>query len=141
LNKKIHKLTYEPDYNFRLIGISSHENDYRLSWALNQLLCLDLAKTSDYQVAENADENTIGFSCYSFDDDDTFLQYRLISNRCDNGFLLDEHKNIDYVLKVSGEIGPDTINQLVKKIRANSIVSLAFEIEVDKLKAKKKLLH
>ena len=35
------------EYDFLLIGISCHEKDYRLSWALNQNLSLQLIKEKE----------------------------------------------------------------------------------------------
>ena len=33
--KKVHKLKIDTQFPFQIIGISSHENDYRLIWAVN----------------------------------------------------------------------------------------------------------
>jgi len=48
MKKRLHKLAVEPDYRFFLIGISSHENDYHLCWAINQKLNLNLQKRANY---------------------------------------------------------------------------------------------
>ena len=40
-----HFLENDFEYTFQLIGISCHEKDYRLCWAINQKLALNLKKT------------------------------------------------------------------------------------------------
>ena len=50
--RKIHKLTEKKHLDFTLIGIASSENDYRLSWILNNTFELQLSKTSNLEVFE-----------------------------------------------------------------------------------------
>ena len=47
------------EYDFLLIGISCHEKDYRISWALNQNLSLQLVKDKeDIEVLINKTNET-----------------------------------------------------------------------------------
>ena len=48
--KKIHKLAFDFESDFKLIGIASHENDYRLSWAINKSLNIDFIKADDLLI-------------------------------------------------------------------------------------------
>lgn len=80
------------------------------------------------------------FSMYQFTDTETCLHYNLIANRCDNGFLLEEMKNIDYVLKISGDAGKNFPGQMVNKLKKIEIITTAFEIDLASLKSRKKLL-
>jgi len=50
VKKKKHKLTFQLDFNFFLIGISSSENDYRLSWEMNKKLIISLRKGTDHVI-------------------------------------------------------------------------------------------
>lgn len=128
----------EESFDFILIGISSHENDYRLSWALNTALKINLAKKENLQVANKKHSEFQEFSLFAHQGGTGYQQYNLISNRCDNGFLLEEFKNIDFLLQVSGS--PLAKQDLMNTIKTIEIVTLAFEIDPRKVKNKKALL-
>ena len=138
MKKKVHKLIYEPNEHFVLIGIVSHENDYKLSWALNEYLKLKFAKTESLIISQpKLDENPV-FSVFTYHDHE--YQYFLIANKSENGFLIPELKNVDFILKISGEVKTDFISDLVTKIKKMEFVSTAFKIEDISPKASKNLL-
>lgn len=123
---------------YKLLGISSHENDYRLSWALNRKLGLKFRKTDNLIPARgNADKE---FSVFKSEWNNKSLNINLISNRCPDGFLIKEMKNIDFVLQVFGEINQADFDKIVAKIKTIDLVSAVFEISPDKLKKRGNLL-
>jgi len=138
--KDVHKLSPETGIAPILLGISSHENDYRLSWALNENLGFRFTKTENHKSFNQRLSETQEFSTYSFTDDENSNTYRLISNRCDNGFLLDELKNIDFLLLIEpGEAICDT-KELMANVRSVPFISAVFSIDINALKNKKRLL-
>lgn len=139
MKKKVHKLDYKPEFNFFVAGISSHENDYRLSWALNQHLCIKLTRAENVAVTTKLKEQQV-FSLFTCTDPETLFTYNLVSNRCDNGFLVEEHRNIDFLLQVHGHISEILRNELIEKIKSIPVVNTAFEIDINLLKSKQKLL-
>ena len=56
------------------------------------------------------------FSLYRYYDEETYLDYHLIANRCEDGFLLEELKNIDYFLRISGDCEDDFTERLLVKL-------------------------
>lgn len=140
MTKKSHKLIVEDDFHFFLVGISSHENDYRLSWAINTHLKMALKRADNLQIHNPRIKQDQEFSLYQFTDLEKVLHYNLIANRCDNGFLLEEMKNIDYVLKITGDASKNFSEQLVNKLKKIDIITTAFEIDPSELKSRKKLL-
>ena len=138
--KKIHTLKEKESYNFGLIGISSPENDYRISWILNNTMGYRLVKQEDLEVYHKRLEDTQAFHQFRYNDEETLLLYRLISNRCENGYLLEEMSNIDYLIQVSGEFNEKFIGVLVKKLNTLKEVTLAFPVDPATLKSRKKLL-
>jgi hypothetical protein len=140
LIKKLHKLVVEDDFHFLLIGISSHENDYRVSWAINTYLKMALKRAENLQIHNPRTGNDQEFSLYQYSDPETQLHYDLFSNLCDNGFFLEEMKNIDYLLKISGDYNKTFPVQLVNKLKKIDILTTAFEIDPLTLKSKKKLI-
>lgn len=125
--RKVHKLKFEEDKDFKVIAIASHENDYRLGWAINQNLNLNFVKTKDLLLSS---EPRIEFSRFACLDKNSEIELELISNKSESGFLLKNHKNIDFIVKVASE--QSEINQyvlsLIKKIRAIDLVITAFEL-------------
>ncbi|MFC2117486.1 IPExxxVDY family protein [Bacteroidota bacterium] len=140
MSKKVHKLEFRPDYDFSLIGISSHENDYRISWGLNNCLNLKFIKNKDLEIIDNNYPEPQKFSQFSYEDEESMLCYKLIANRCSDGFLIGEMKNIDYFLIIIGETNKSFFDQFIKKIISLSMVIMAFEIDPLSLKSKQKLL-
>jgi hypothetical protein len=141
MTRKIHKLTEKEDYPFRLAGISSAENDYRLCWSLNQILGINLVKTSNLEIFHKRLDGKQAFSQFEYFDEETLLQYRLISNRSINGYLLEEMTNLDYLLQITGDINEGWMEILVKKLNGMEGIILAFPIDPTTLKSRKKLLQ
>jgi len=138
--RDVHKLSSEPMVSLILFGISSHENDYRLSWAMNEHLGFKLTRTDNLQSFNqrlNVDQE---FSNYFFTDQESMNTYRLISNRCDNGFLLEELKNIDYLLLIEPNDEVFKISDVITKIKSIPFVAAIFPIEISSLKNKKRIL-
>jgi len=110
---------------FTVIGISSHENDYRLSWSINEQLGYKLSKGDNLVTATGKE-----FTCFIHEDDKQ--RFMLISNRCDNGFLLEKHKNFDFILKLDGELNEAEISTKLSNLRKVSLVSAVFPIPVNR---------
>ncbi len=127
--KKIHKLAFDFESNFKLIGIASHENDYRLSWAINKSLNIDFIRTDDFIINHPKHKIETPYSMYTYFDEDGLISYHLISNKSDKGFLLPHMTNIDFVLKVSEETDEDQLNNMLKQLKKIDIIITAFFIE------------
>lgn len=134
--KKIHKLSFEQDGDFSFIGIASHENDYRLSWAINKCLGFDLVKVDDVIVNHTKHKLEIAYSMYSYSDENNYIDYNLISNKSEKGFLIPGMKNIDFVLRISGTPDVELLNEVVKGLKKTDIIITAFILEElpDKIK-------
>lgn len=137
--KKVHKLTEKEDYRFRLAGISSAENDYKLSWSLNQILGINLVRINNLEVYHKRLDGKQAFSQFEYSDEETLIQYRLISNRSINGFLLEEMTNLDYLLQISGDTDDGWLESLIEKINNIDGIILAFPLDPNTLKSRKKL--
>ncbi len=137
--KKI-KLTYNPDYKFVLIGISSHENDYKLAWSINNDLNLNLSKKEDISIFNKKYSETQNFSVFSHDDETNLTLYNLISNRCENGFLIQEYNKFDYFLQIYGELTDFDIKELLNKLKLNNNIIIAGKLDLSKIKSIGKLI-
>ncbi len=127
--RKVHKLKgFQPE-SFRVICIASHQNHYRLSWALNKVLNVQFQKAADLIIKLNKTNVEQHFSKYYFQDNTLSLTYHLISNKCEQGYLLKELPNIDFFLKIEGDIEGDFLRNLIDKIKGLDIVITAFELQ------------
>lgn len=127
--RKIHKLKgFQPEH-FKVICIACHQNHYRLSWALNKALNIQLQKSEDLLIKHNKANIDQSFSKYTFQDKNFHLTYHLISNKCEQGYLLKELPNIDFFLKISGRIEDDFVPEVINKIKGLEIVITAFELK------------
>lgn len=134
-------LEEEFDFDFKLLGISSHVKDYRLCWAVNKSLDLDLIKLEDEIIIGNKNnENQSTFSIYYYLDEDSEIEFELISNRHEHGYLIPELKSADYFLKV-GEYYSQSMEDLISQLRKTNLINMAFEIDVDTLRSKQNLLY
>jgi len=140
MSKKVHKLNDNESYDFGLIGIASPENDYRISWTINNTLGFRLVRQDDLEIWHKLLDDPQSFSQFRYNDDDSLLSYRLIANKCENGYLLEEMTNVDFLIQVMGETDRNFIDNLIKKLNALEGISLAFLLDPSILKSRKKLL-
>jgi len=134
------KLEIEYDYDFVLIGICSHEKDYRICWALNNKLGFDLKKTEELEIKEKKLAEPSLFSMYAYENAEQYTAYYVIANRSQNGLLVPEQKQVDYFLVVKGTMTDEQVDELVKQLRETSLVLTAYEIDPNQLKSKQNLL-
>lgn len=128
------KLNYEPDNEFLLLGLVSYERDYRISWDINQNLNLDLIRTDDHTLKLRSSSKEMNFSCFFFEDEDTYLNYKLLANRSEEGYLLEELKNIDYLIVVTGEYDSHFADSLRQSLRKLETIQNCFVLDPRKIK-------
>ncbi len=134
-----HKLLFEDDFSFDLIGICSSNADYRLSWAINRALSLALVKDADLNVRLRTDEDHL-FSFYSFFDEDEHIEYYLIKNLSDNFLkLIPEQNQIDYFLVIKNNFTFE-VSDLIQKLKEVDIILAAFPFDPNSLKSKGNLV-
>ena len=132
-------LDFEEDYNFDLIGICSHVKDYRLVWELNQSLGLDFAREENYDLNIKGERQS--HSYFEYSDDENSLQYSLINNKCESGYLIPEEKNCDYLLVIKGGYLIDEMREeLLKGVAQLKHVLTTYFVDVNTLKSKENLL-
>ena len=156
-------LNIEEDYDFGLIGISAHDKDYRISWAINNILELELSKQESLEIIRKKSEPSY-FSLFTFYKEDDYREYAVITNlsenktlavnkdtlfsfeqvdstsQSENDFIIPELKNIDFFLIIRGEITANELNELIKKIKKLEMVLTAKAFDARKLKSKKNLI-
>lgn len=138
--KKTLKLKIENKINFRIIGISSHENDYRLVWSVNETLNMQFLRIGNLVVHHPRLKEELEFSRYLFDNEDHYLKFYLINNHNPDGYLFPELKNLDFIIQVIGDISTAELKELEKKLKTVDVVSTAFILDPGKIKGITELL-
>jgi hypothetical protein len=123
-------------FDFDLIGISTNIPDYQLVAKINAILHIDLErKREDYTLSLNGLEGK-KFRWYSYLPSEEDLEIYLIVNRGENGFLVEEIKQMNSFLLIFGELNYLKINEIAQKIQGIPQVISSSNLEIDKLKSK-----
>lgn len=131
------KLDVEYDFDFILFGISCHEKDYRLCWALNLELGVNLYRDEeDICIYHSEMESSHPVFFYHNEEDNAF--YSLLKNRSNNGFVIPELPQIDYFFKVEDFMEDES--EILKSLRQLKWVNAAYKIGVHELKSKENLI-
>ena len=132
-----HTLEIEDEYDFEIIGVSSHEKDYRLAWSLNKTLGWRLVRIEDAVVEGKRSTTHHARFRWTHPIDQTV--FTLIDNKTPEGTFMPELIQFDYLLKIE-QPSESVMKKLQSGLRNTDFV-LAFQRqEVDKLKHKDILL-
>lgn len=135
-----YSLDEEYDFDFELLGISCHEKDYRLCWALNHALNISLAKEeNDIEVIIKKNNRCSLHSMFTYFDEELETEYRLIANRSTLGVLIPEKAQADYLLMIT-ENSECTIDEIRSKVNEIPFVLTSFVVDVESLKSKENLI-
>ncbi len=129
-----HLLEVTFDYEFDLIGISCHLRDYRLCWELNRLLELNLSRD---EIGAETESGV--FALYSDECPETRTIINLLVNRGENGLLIPELRQADYLLMLRENARWED-DELVDIIKGHPQILTAFSIDPNGLKSKENLL-
>ena len=123
--RKVHQLKHEEE-PYQLLAVACHEPDYRVSWILNQAFSLNLARTTNLQVTDARSGDRMEFSRFTFEDENRMISWFLLSNHTENAFFAPELKNIDFFLRLSGEINPGTLKEILDTLKKTPGILTAF---------------
>lgn len=137
---KKHKLELAIEEDFCLLGLVSDEADYKLSWMINRSLAMNFEKEDDLQLFHPKLKEEQIFSLFSYYDDTAMITFRIIKNRAENGYYLDELKHIDYLIHIQGEIDAARISGFMHSVSALEPVRLCVPSDLTRIKNKERLL-
>ncbi|MES1223463.1 MAG: IPExxxVDY family protein [Bacteroidota bacterium] len=136
----IKKLSIDDDYDFSLVGISSHSKDYRLCWSVNNQLGTAFVKKEDLKVELVKSHEISLFSFYEHEDEENFNMQYIIANNGTSGMLLPEHRNLDYFWMIKGNFTKQNMRDLLEKLSKVEAVITCLEMDVATLKSKQNLI-
>jgi hypothetical protein len=135
-----YKLEVDYEYDFVLVGISSHEKPHRVAWGVNQALELDLARTESYMISLKKTEPVSEFTRFTWDHPDFEATYTLLSNKGTHGLLVPEQHQADYFLLAQGPFTGEDETAIIAGLRSVSFVLMAYRIDPQVLKSKQNLI-
>lgn len=140
MGKKKHKLDLAIEEDFCLLGVVADEPDYKLCWMINQALDMNFEKQEELLLYHRKLNDEQVFSLFSYHDNDSLITFRLIKNRCENGYFLEELKNIDYLIHIQGEINTIRISNFMLSVGALEPVRMCVPSDLSRIKNKERLL-
>lgn len=133
-------LDIEYDFDFILLGISCHEKDYRISWALREKLDIDLCRGEDIVISSKKNNESGSYTVYEFLNEDNDSGMFLVSNRSESSWLIPEQRSVDYFFIARGAFDQENQEEMIRKIREIPFVLAVFPINPDSLKSKQNLI-
>ncbi len=154
---QIHSLDLEDfcEEEYSLIGIHTTLEDYKLAYLLNKQLKTSFKKANFNLDFENK-KNNASFSIFEYTNTKYDFELFLISNSIKEEkkstlsglplftetktYLIPEKKNIDFFIKISGDIQYEFITEAIKKIKEVNQVITSYQIDKNTLKSKDSLI-
>ncbi len=124
---KKHRLLIEPDRDYFLSAIASHEKGYHLSWILNRELGAHFIRTADFGITRKNSKAL--FPVFAWKDEKKMLSWHLIANRSENGFLFEKLKNIDFLLHIAPHPGPEFTGNLEIHMKKIPEIYICFPVD------------
>lgn len=135
-----YKLEVDYEYDFILVGISSHEKPHRVAWGLNYSLELDLARTESYLISLKKAEPESEFIRFTWNHPDFEATYTLLSNKGTHGLLVPEQNQADYFLIAHGPFTAEDELDIISRLRTVGFILMAYRIDPQVLKSKQNLI-
>lgn len=138
--RKVHKLDYTPDFSFAVFGITSDEKDYKLIYDINLSNGWKLERRENYTCINCKSGESLQFPLFSYTDEDSYINYRLIANKYEGFSLLEELRNLDFLLIVTDESECADLSALPEKLKKIQSIRAVFTIDPSKLKEGERLV-
>lgn len=134
MNKTYLKLSL--DFDFVLIAITSATKDYMLCHKINKALAYNFERVEDHQVYADIDKGFRSFSKFFYFVEQGEIEFYLVNNKCEEGFLIQEMKKVDYFIVIRQYIDDEDLNFLITGL--NKLLDVQVAVQVDPLKLKSK---
>jgi len=131
---RIHLSVNDQDIPF-VIGLVSHDPDYKLSLKLNRKLDISL-KTIDPVIFQDEEGKIFQFSKFSGSSLANNSGFQLVSNRAGKNFLLKRLINIDYLVLIQDPEKDLKQESIISQIREIESITGVFNIDIKTLKDK-----
>lgn len=134
--KHILDLDQQEDAEFELIGICTHQPDYRLVWALNKELGTRFTQMqTKFIVSDKKGEFLSEHDAYAYEDEVNRSKVLLLSNRAEGKkFLIPEQQSVDFFLIFLGN-GISDASDMANRIKRVPGVIAVFVFDSSELES------
>ena len=155
---QVHSLVLDDFYKeeYSLIGIHTALEDYKLAYVLNRQLNINLKRDSSNLDFEK-EKNNVSFSLFKYMSTRYDFDWSLISNSTKKTekdtekkplsdslllftetktYLIPEKKNIDFFIKISGDVPFEFVSETVQKIKEINQIITSYQVDTNTLKSK-----
>lgn len=117
----------DDEIDFDIIGICSHQSDYRTVWEINNGGFLKLEKSDEnYIVSNKKNEIVSSHSMYEFLDKENRIDYYLIKNNSFGKYLFPEKASIDYLLFLCNNHFLDPMDLILELKKIKNLIGVYF---------------
>ena len=109
-------------------------------WKINQEFNFNFERVDNHAILSKKTGKSAEFAMYSYDDEDTFYLYHLISNKSEHEVLLEELKNIDYLVMIQGDFTSAFSNSFQNRLKNIDNIQGVFKIDPSGLKNRENLV-
>lgn len=131
-------LQVQPFDDIVVVGISTTLSDYKLTWHLNDALCLELKKMTGFSPEDQTSEP---HSFYYYDAGENANIFSLLQFIRNGRKLLALPIPVDYLMIVRNGLKPDNLARILSAIRSIRNVLAAWPIDLSKTKGLDPLLE
>lgn len=137
---KKHKLDLAIEEDFCLLGVVTDEPDYKLCWMVNRFLRMNFEKQNDLILFHKKSGEEQEFSNFLYEDEESMIAFRIIKNRTENGYFLEELKNLDYLIHIQGEINTLKISDFMLSLGEMDPVRMCVPCDLSRIRNHDRLL-
>ena len=138
--QKKHYLSIGDLYEYEMLGICSHHNDYRLAFGINEALTIHLEKCAvDFSVTNKKGQVISTHSMYEFKDEENLIEYYLIKNKQLGKFLIPEKPAIDYFLFLCENFIWD-LDELTEQLKHTNSILAVYTFNPEELQSTEHIL-
>lgn len=123
------KITYQYVFNYKIIAISTHLKDYRVSFYINDLLNLKLKKVDDLVVDNKSEEQAQSFEQQVCSNSETETSYHLIHNKGSGFYFLPSLKKFDFILIIKTENEINNQDEIYETLKASSHFQIIYKVD------------
>ena len=91
-------------------------------------------------LAFNDDLEIPYFPKFEYVDEEAHLSFKLVGNRSGGTLLIREEQSVDFFLIIDGVYEDLNIEKILDKLKADKMVTTAYEIDPNRLKSKQNLI-
>ena len=134
------RLDVEYDYDFFLVGISCHEKPFRICWAINKELELNLEQTEPLQISMKKNATATEFPLFAEEDQQHETAIYVIANKSENQVLVPEQESADYFFIAKGPFTVTDKERMMRQLKSISFVLMSYSIDPSTLRSKQNLV-